>query len=149
MQQRDMYRQLAAEREQKIQQLGGTTRSAEEVKSELDRRDEEKKKLEKDLEMYVALCTRMSGYWYIILPGFFFSPSCAPIPITLSLSVLSCYHLFPCFSFELSGLLISVLPPLRVILIVFLRTTVCRLRTRRLCDCTRRRWLISRRFVPP
>ena len=54
IQQRDMYKQLAAEREQKISQLGGTTRSAEEVKSELERRDEEKKKLERDLEMYVV-----------------------------------------------------------------------------------------------
>lgn len=56
IQQRDMYKQLAAEREIKISQLGGTTRSAEEVKSELERRDEEKKKLEKDMEMYANFC---------------------------------------------------------------------------------------------
>lgn len=53
MQQRDMYKQLSAERELKIQQLGGTTRSAEMVKSELENREEEKKALERDNEMYV------------------------------------------------------------------------------------------------
>lgn len=47
-----MYKQLAAEREAKIQELGGTTRSADAVKSELERRDDEKHKLERDIDMY-------------------------------------------------------------------------------------------------
>jgi chromosome segregation ATPase len=65
-QQRDMYKQLATEREAKIQELGGTTRSADAVKSELERREEEKHKLERDIDMCVFVVKRSRHsrrYW--------------------------------------------------------------------------------------